>query len=67
MKDIYKIIALCCVALSAIIILLAVIAWFAGGKLLGHWWISYLNLTHYLMMFGILVLLMIIVDKDKKE
>jgi hypothetical protein len=67
MKNLYKIVALACTGLSVIFILLGGIALLSGGRLFGHLWNSYLSPSHYLMMFGILMLLFILAEKEKKE
>jgi len=67
MKNLYKMVALACAGISVIFILLGAIAVLIGGRMFGNHWVSYLTPSHYLMMFGILMLLLILVDKEKKE
>jgi hypothetical protein len=67
MKNLYKMVALACAGLSVIFILLGGIALLAGGRLFGHFWGNYLTPSHYLMLFGMLMLLFILAEKRQKE
>ncbi len=67
MKNLYKVVAMACAVLSVIFILLGGIALLLGGHMFGNHWISYLTPAHYLMIFGILMLLFILVEKKQQE
>ena len=67
MKNLYKIVAQVCGGISVIFILLGGIALLSGGRLFHHLWVTYPAPSHYLMIFGILMLLFILVEKEKKE
>jgi nitrate reductase gamma subunit len=67
MKNLYKFVAMACAGISVIFILLGGIALLMGGRMFGNHWISYLTPSHYLMMFGILMLLFILVERKQQE
>jgi hypothetical protein len=67
MKNIYKMLALGCAVISVIFIILGGIAVLMGGRMFGNHWVSYLTPSHYLMMFGILMLLLVLVEKKQPE
>jgi hypothetical protein len=66
MRNLYKMVALCCGGLSIILILLGGIAWLTGGHMFGHLWSSYLIPSHYLMLLGILMAVMTFVEREPK-
>ena len=67
MKNFYKFVAMACAVISVIFIILGGIAVLMGGRMFGNHWVSYLTPSHYLMMFGILMLLLILVEKKQTE
>ncbi len=67
MKNLYKVVAMACAGLSVIFIFLGGIALLLGGRMFGNHWISYLTPSHYLMMFGILMLLFILAERKQQE
>jgi hypothetical protein len=67
MKNLYKVVAMACAMLSVIFIFLGGVAVLMGGRMFGNHWVSYLTPSHYLMMFGILMLLLVLAEKQQKE
>ncbi|MCX6244143.1 MAG: hypothetical protein NTU98_05500 [Bacteroidetes bacterium] len=68
MKTLYKILAWICTAFAAVLMLLSIVAFLAGGRIFNAYWNTYYwSLTNFLMFAVVFLLFYLAACKEKKE
>lgn len=66
MKKLFKLGAWICGIIAIVMMLLGIIAVFAGNQLMGHLWSNYFYPAYNFIVLGIFLFLAILVEKDTK-